>query len=243
MRVNALRKLVLNDMRNFGLVRTVYDITFRAINQIAYFKILKGMKIDLVNPRFIEVDNRYCCCFLTADLLRDYSKQPEYEIAPEFLEQALSKGDQCFGIVDGDKLASYGWYSNKATIITDELSLHFNPQFIYMYKGFTHNDYRGQRLHAIGMNLALRAYLQQGFQGLVSYVESNNFSSLKSVYRMGYKDFGEIFIMKAADKYLIFPSPGCKQYGFEVKLTPSLEERRKAEDGSREKEKTAEYYS
>src|SRR5262249_50981302 len=97
-----------------------------------------------------------------------------------------------------------------------DLKLHFNPEYIYMYKGFTHDNYRGQRLHAIGMNLALREYLNRGYRGLVSYVESNNFASLKSVYRMGYKDFGTVYILKMLGEKLIYSSPGCKKYDFYV---------------------------
>lgn len=41
------------------------------------------------------------------------------------------------------------------------------------------------RLHGVGMSMALRHYLARGFKGLVSYVESTNFASLKSCSRMG----------------------------------------------------------
>ena len=76
------------------------------------------------------------------------------------------------------------------------MTLHFSPEYVYMYKGFTHPNYRGQRLHAIGMNLALQEYLDRGYRGLVSYIESNNFSSLKSAYRVGYRDFGRVAVWK-----------------------------------------------
>lgn len=85
-----------------------------------------------------------------------------------------------------------------------------------MYKGYTHHNYRGQRLHAIGMTRALAEYLKRGFEGLVSYVEATNYSSLKSVYRMGYRDFGKIYVFRIFGKYLIHSSKGCKKYGFGI---------------------------
>jgi L-amino acid N-acyltransferase YncA len=85
-----------------------------------------------------------------------------------------------------------------------------------MYKGFTHPNYRGQRLHAIGMTMALDHYLNQGYRGLVSWVEANNIRSLRSCYRMGYRHFGEIYVVKIFRKYLILCSKGCEDYGFKV---------------------------
>jgi hypothetical protein len=85
-----------------------------------------------------------------------------------------------------------------------------------MYKGFTHTRYRGQRLHAIGMMAALEASRADGSGGLVSYVESNNFSSLRSCGRMGYRDFGWIAFARARDRYWIRASAGCREYGFRL---------------------------
>jgi hypothetical protein len=133
-----------------------------------------------------------------------------------FLEEAMGKGDECFAILDGGALASYGWYSDKSTKVSDELELHFSSQYVYMYNGFTHPKYRGQRLHAIGMTMALNHYLGKGYKGIVSWVEANNFSSLRSCYRMGYKDFGDIHILKLFRKYRIKCSDGCQKYGFRV---------------------------
>lgn len=89
---------------------------------------------------------------------------------------------------------------------------------VYMYKGFTHEGYRGQRLHAAGMAQALQEYRAEGSKGIVSYVESNNFSSLKSCYRMGYVAFGYVVVLRVAGRYFIARSKGCRDRG--VALTP-----------------------
>jgi hypothetical protein len=46
--------------------------------------------------------------------------------------------------------------------------LEFDKAYMYMYKGYTHPNYRGQRLHAIRMTWALLACLERGFTGLIS---------------------------------------------------------------------------
>ena len=156
-------------------------------------------------------------------MLREFAKNPDYELSGSFLDQALAKGDECYGFLDGEALAAYGWYSNKPTETEwPGLVLTFNDQYIYMYKGFTHVNYRGQRLHAIGMLRALEAYLARGHRGIVSYVEWNNFSSLRSCYRMGYADFGNVYATRVFNHYFVHSDAGCKrcEFGLEWAKAP-----------------------
>ncbi len=87
-----------------------------------------------------------------------------------------------------------------------------------MYKGYTVPAYRGKRLHGIGMARALEAISKEGNAGLISYVRSNNFASLKSCYRMGYRDFGNLFVAKLNGQYVTYTSKGCKAFGFHVEV-------------------------
>src|SRR5213594_2643078 len=89
----------------------------------------------------------------------------------DFLDDALPKGDECYGFVHGGELAAYGWYARSATSADPGLVLHFAPGYVYIYKGFTHDLHRGKRLHAIGMTRALQHYRSRGLKGMVSYVE------------------------------------------------------------------------
>jgi hypothetical protein len=211
-----IQDVIRNDVKNFGVSKTFHDLTFRAVNQLVDFKVLNCITISNVDPRYLKGNENYTYAFLTPDRLYELAKNEEHELPNEFIQPALRKGDECYAILDGDVVASYGWYSNSPTDISHELRLHFSDQYIYMYKGYTHHQYRGQRLHAIGMTLALKQYLSRGFKGLVSYVESTNYSSLKSVQRMGYQDFGKIYILKSFGKYLIYCNQGCAEYGFRL---------------------------
>lgn len=191
--------------------------------------ILKCIYIDTVDPAFLTLDPKFDAGFLGADTLRPYAAQPEYDMPETFLHRALAAGDECFGIRHGSDLAAYGWYSTTANQFSDELKLHCSPSWVCMYRGFTHSRYRGQRLHAIGMTMALSAYLGRGFKGLVSCVDVKNEASLKSVYRMGYRDFGTIYGIKVGhligmrrprgrllNRQLILCTPGCRAFGFRL---------------------------
>jgi hypothetical protein len=81
---------------------------------------------------------------------------------------------------------------------------------------FTHPDYRGLHLNTIGVGLAGNQYLSRGFQGLLAYVESNNFSSLRSLGRGGWNRVGTIHILRMMGRYLIHADQGCNNYAFRV---------------------------
>lgn len=216
--------VVRSNINSFGFLNTIYDLFYKIANRILLFRVLKCMVISVVDPNYLKSAGQYQYLFLDTETLYKFAQYPEYDLSEAFLLHAQERGDECYAILDGNKLASYGWYSNRPVRVIFEggeqeeesMCLHFSDQYVYMYKGYTHTAYRGQRLHAIGMTRALEAYLRRGFKGLVSYVEANNYSSLKSVYRMGYRDFGKIHVFRILGKYLIHNSRGCKEYGFKI---------------------------
>ena len=65
--------------------------------------------------------------------------------------------------------------------MSDDLLVTFGADYAYLCATFTHPDYRGLHLNSIGVGLAAKEYRRLGFAVLLAYVESNNFSSLKSL--------------------------------------------------------------
>lgn len=217
-------KTVFENKTRFGLSAALYDAGLRAANHLVPLKILKGVCIEAPTSEFRELAEHSSFQAIDPAILRGLARQPQYELSEAFLDEALAKGDECYGMLEGDVLAAYGWYSTQPTAIEPpDLVLHFGPRYVYMYKGFTHPDYRGKRLHAIGMTYALMVYRSKGYQGIVSYVESNNFSSLRSCYRMGYKNIGSVYAVRIFGNYRIYSGAGCAAYEF--RLEPAVEGR------------------
>jgi Acetyltransferase (GNAT) family len=216
MKPDPPRERLSTRANTYPLSATAYDLVYKSVNRLTLLMVMKCLTIDTVDRGFLQRGGTYTCAFLDAERLRTLSESREYELERDFLDEALSKGDQCLAILDGDRLASYGWYSTKPTKVNEGLEINFDERYVYMYKGFTHPSYRGQRLHATGMTTALNHYLDQGYRGIVSWVEANNASSLRSCYRMGYKDFGEIYVVKLLRKHFIRCSEGCEDYGVTV---------------------------
>lgn len=203
--------------RNHGTLSTVYDLALRCLNKCLYYRVMQCLVIDEVKPESIPLEPHFRFVRLEERELRTFAAQPGTELTLEFIVDALAKGDECFAILQDDALASYGWYSRAPTLTNSpDLRLHFDPNYIYMYKAFTLERYRGQRLHAAGVTRSLAYYRAKGFRGLISYVESNNFDSLKSSYRMGYRQCGRIRVMRLAGRYLINAEPQCRTYSLKI---------------------------
>ena len=224
MKVRSAVSSVERNLNNHGLRAAVYDVAVRVANTFMTWKNLQCIVITDPNPACVDVAPEYRHVVLDREELMYFSKTDAYELPPEFVIEALDKGDECHAILHGDELASYGWYSRKPTPLNDELRVHFSGEYLYMYKGFTLRKHRGHRLHAIGMTLALMKYRAAGYKGLVSIVETNNFDSLKSCYRMGYLPCGNIRYLKVAGRYLIRAAAACKAFGFDLRhVSPARE--------------------
>jgi hypothetical protein len=213
--------LMRRSIELYGLPATLADFTVSAINRGVFLKILKGVTIERVSPEFLDCPDGYRGALLTETQVREVARKPEHALPKSFLDEALAKGDECYAIFQGETLASYGWYSTRATRIDPpDLWVNFAESYVYMYNGFTHPSHRGKRLHAIGMTQALALYLSRGHRGLVSYVESTNYASRKSTVRMGYSEFGTIFIVRIGGKYVIHHGSGCSPYAFQIQRQP-----------------------
>ena len=214
--LGAVRSLAGN-ARAFGLGAALRDLEYRAINKVVPLRIFKGMTaiLDDVDRSLFETGG-FAVRIAGFDELRAAAAQPAWstELSPAFLDRAAARGDECVGIFDGDALVSMGWYARTPTPLSDSLVLHFDSAWTYMYKGFTLKSHRGKRLHGIGMTFALAHYTAVGARGLISYVEFNNLESLRSVERMGYKLFGDIYVVQVGGRERFVSTPGCRPYRF-----------------------------
>lgn len=217
MQLVRIARHVREEFQRYGTGAVVHDVGCHAANIIGDFQILKGMTAqlrDVRDPRLFEAppfEGR----FVSADeLARDY--EGSYGLSAEFLRDASDRGDRCYGLFHAGVLASYGWYATVPTPIDGHFVLHFDPTYTYMFNGYTAPAYRGLRLHAVGMSQALRAFTEEGKKGLISYVQSNNFASLRSVTRMGYHIFGSVYALRVGGLAFTHATKGCASYDFRL---------------------------
>jgi hypothetical protein len=205
-------------VRKYGFGATLHELQCRLVNRAVHFEIIKGMTVrtrDVKDPGLFEAPG-FDARFVDEGELREYARDSANQMTPEFLRTAIARDDRCYALFDGGTLASYGWYSDLPCALDEHFVLHFDPAWTYMYKGYTLPAYRGKRLHAVGMCRALRALTEEGQEGLISCVASNNFASLHSVTRMGYKIFGDVYMLRAGGSSFTYATRSCREYGFRV---------------------------
>lgn len=213
-----LKKLTFINKR-YGRKALLHFIKYSLINKIYFYKELQCFSLTekMFKMESINTSSTYSARKLSKNEVHLYAQNTLYEMPPSFVERAMHKQDACYAIFDNEQLATYVWCSEKPTRINSALKVHFNPEWIYIYKGFTLPQYRGKRFLATIMNKILSDYTQAGYKGLVSYVESNNFSSLQAVRQMGYQSFGSVSIKQYGTQLAISHDPSCKDFNFTVK--------------------------
>ena len=207
------------NFKRFGTKKLLYDLTYKLLERTCSYAKIQGMTLTMnsIDPAFLKPNNGYEYRFLTEKEIREYAKDPNNQLDFKFVDNALARKDMCYAIIDQEKLAGYGWYSNNDTNLNDDLVLCFNKSWVYMYNGYTNPKYRGQRLHAIGMGKAMEAFTKNGTSGIISCVDTNNFRSLRSVKRLGYRNFGKVTAVKIFGKFQIKAQKACNEYGFTLK--------------------------
>jgi hypothetical protein len=219
MKIATAVRHVVGQTKAFGPAAALHDLQLRAVNRAVSFQILKGMTAVLpdIDKRMLSAPG-FEARFASREEMLAAAARPEIgdEMSADFVASAMDRGDECFALFEGGEVASFGWYSTRPTPIASDLLLHFDPVWVYMYKGYTLPAYRGKRLHGIGMSMALEAYTERGSRGLISYVKSNNFQSLRSIHRMGYRVFGDVYVLRTFGRVLTWSTPGCQPYGFRL---------------------------
>lgn len=214
-------ELHLDDLKRFGLkawgLRGACGVAHRAVG----FKAIRGMTLDPddIDQTYLgdaPLFSQHACGAAEFSQLADAPS-----LASEaFYEGAIKRGDRCHYLADGEKVASYGWYATEPVPAVDDTWIHYSPAYVYMYKGFTLPEYRGKQLHAYGMAHAATDSRARGYRGLISYVEVQNEGSLRSVARLGYREFGTCIHMRILGRTLTYSSPGCHDYGFRLSISP-----------------------
>lgn len=175
----------------FGYRRTVLRLFSELPRQAGILRVAHFVALypEFVNPTAYQPGLPYKRSMMTAREMRQYQAQLPEQLEDEFLEGAEQRGDYCYTIVDNGLLVSLGWYATDSARIMDR-DLTFSPEFVYMYGGFTRPDYRGQRLHALGLAEAMTAFHQQSKSAIIGVVDLTNYRSSRSAERLGFRYFG-----------------------------------------------------
>jgi ribosomal protein S18 acetylase RimI-like enzyme len=202
--------------RHYGLSAAASWASSRFFEKALQIEVNKMLWLDLTAlPPFIDCDPEFSFRFLSTAEIASFSHDSGNEIAPEFLQRALSKQNQCLAAFHGEKLAAYSWYARNSVDGKDHLgvSMSFPTDVVYMYNAFTHPDFRGRRLFNVGVALAAKEFAAQGATKMIASVNSTNFASLRSCKRLGFRELGRIWTLGSGDQRLARTPFAAKRLG------------------------------
>ena len=227
--INSLRHKIskANEIRRqFGVVATLQYAINTVGSRLCGFEAftLVWLSVDeMKNALDLPADTEMR--FLTAIEVELFAKDSANDLIDSNIEKARAGTDHCFAALIDGRLASYGWYTlGSAFSLGDHGLLMRGPSnAAYMHSGFTHPDFRGRRLHGIGMGRALQALSERGVDALLSDVDWANHASLKSCDRLGYRTLGNLYSCGHGRCRFVSTPKAARKLGVSIERTKSSE--------------------
>jgi hypothetical protein len=200
----------------FGLPAALASTADRAASKIIGLCVSHVLCFDLDQmPHRVSPDDNRKYRFLTGAEIRRFAQDPSNELDTTFADRADAGHDVCFGVLDHDRLAGYGWCAlgSIEPEHTGGIALSFPIHVGYMYKGFTHPEFRGMGLNNVRLALSAPALARIGIRHLVCLVDWTNWASLRSCRRSGCRDLGLAITFQFARRRFWLVPDAARQLG------------------------------
>jgi hypothetical protein len=180
--------------RRLGFRRAFYRGTYIVSNKAVALSIFDCLTLrrEDVNLALIDSAGDYERRFLKPGEIDRFAGDLD-GVSERVAREAVARGDECYAVLDGERLANLGCFAPRPTPVLNDLMVHFDPTYWYMYGAFTPPAYRGRRLHALGVLGGSLELFDRGVSALVTVYERTNYASMVSALRMGWKPSGTLF--------------------------------------------------
>lgn len=206
-------------VRHLGLRRSALRSAYVAANKLAALSILDCVELRpaQANRGALEAAAGYERGFLQPEEIESHASSLE-PAGRRIAREAILRGDICFALLDRGRLASIGFYAERATPILGDLVVDFDPPARYMYGAFTTPDYRGAGLHGAGVIAAALALFEHGVPRLVGVYERTNYRSMVSALRMGWTRCGTLSRVGIGERTRLGGTRRAREAGMRLRL-------------------------
>jgi hypothetical protein len=124
----------------------------------------------------------------------------------QVMKDRLDRDELCYIATAGSKVVSYFWIRLAGQVNENRLTVYtLAPTDVYIHDAYTLPEYRGKNIYPAMKTIAGReAAAKYGKQRMISIIERNNQSSLKSTWKIGETYIGYIGWMKIFGKRFPF---------------------------------------
>ncbi len=208
--------------RHHGTAAALHWLTARSLEKAIHLQVSELSWLDknqrsnsaVEDPR---LDPKYACRFLTPVEIASFGADPVNDLAVDFASRPRAGLDYCFGIVDQERLAAYSWYALRSIEGEHHIGVPMSFPFdmAYMYKAFTHPDYRGKALYGIGVTKALDALAARGVTRLVTSISRVNFASQTGCRKIGFRSLGNLWTLGTGARRIAWTPRAARQLGIQ----------------------------
>jgi hypothetical protein len=210
--VKALRRLWVHCGPGYAILWGIAQICSRLLPRLRFLLIRVHEASYLATSPPPETPNYELRIATDTEVMRALQDDTNV-MSPEFVQQALLRGDTCVAAFAGDRVVSYGWCSAGPTPISDNVFLKVGSDYIYGHKANTSRRHRGKGLHTAVIRHAGRELAASRGKGMVAYIDATNDRSLVSEARVGQLQTGLVLIWLGRWKMRVWYSRICRKVG------------------------------
>jgi len=204
-------------IKHYGFKKLLIIFIYAVINKIMYLESLHiiALERDRIKKPKPRDQRKLTFRYASEEDLADMFKDPDYKMSDAKME-AFKDGDQCLLSFVDDELAGYTWVHLKGRpLLFPGLKLQTPLDYCYNYAALTLPKFRGLGLQGIRHYHLLNNPEWRDKVGLIGYVVSTNWDSIKGQSKSGYHSIGRIWLFGTKKRYMVFISNSLKKMGVE----------------------------
>jgi len=199
----------------YGIKKLLILFVYSIVNKILYLESLHIITLErdrIKNPKPVD-QRKLTFRYATEQDLSDIYKRPEYKMTDTKMA-AFKDGDHCLLNFVDDELAGYTWAHTKGQpLLFPGFRIQIPDSYCYNYSAFTLPKFRGMNLQSIRHYHLLSNPQWKDRMGLMGYVVSTNWNSIKGQSKSGYHSIGRVWLFGTKKKYMAIFSKRLKEMG------------------------------
>ena len=187
-----------------GLFTLTLMVVFRLIQKLIPFELLIFFEKSLVEPLPVH-EPKINISFKNGEF-EDIKNLNSKEYRLSGLESyEINNSCDCY-IGTLDKVVFYVWISYNNIYDDKIFNMELNSKQAYLYRAFTHQDYRGLQIYPAGLSYACKELQQRHIEKCYIAASIENRSSIKGIYKAGFSKVGYVTYFKVRNyKKVIIP--------------------------------------
>lgn len=174
------------------------SIAYRAARKVMTLDVTAVVWLERSRLRLPDVGGEFTFRLLSASDARALADDPANDIPGTMADRLHGDRDFCLAAFSADRLASYAWFAvgsieaehHRGPQPKSGVAVSFPSTVAFMYKGFTHPDFRGRKLYGAVVGHGLVGLKSCGVQSVLSTMDWTNTPARLALGRIGFEELG-----------------------------------------------------